>query len=185
MRFTEQNTRGMELCTGFIIVKFYDMYMYEVSNRCVFKLLLMYMSYVSVQADYSIIQGPHTKMIPYDLVIVINFYPSPSQKQKTNKTNTHKINQTELYTLYMWYLFIHSFSLNKSGTCSWVLRETHIPSCITLLICWVIYYCHPHSLLGIFPQTELIAPWSSVKYCDMLLGEIRRHGLHSWHSSLC
>ena len=43
MRFTEQNTKGMELCTGFIIVKFYDMYMYEVSNRCVFKLLLMYM----------------------------------------------------------------------------------------------------------------------------------------------
>ena len=35
MRFTEQNTGGMKLCTGFIIVKFYDMY--EVLNRCVFK----------------------------------------------------------------------------------------------------------------------------------------------------
>ena len=31
MRFTEQNTGGMKLCTGFIIVKFYDVY--EVLNR--------------------------------------------------------------------------------------------------------------------------------------------------------
>ena len=38
LRFTEQNTGGMELCTGFIIFEFYDMY--EVSNRCVFKLVL-------------------------------------------------------------------------------------------------------------------------------------------------
>ena len=37
MRFKEHNTRGMELCTRFIIVKFY---MYEVLNRCVFKLVL-------------------------------------------------------------------------------------------------------------------------------------------------
>ena len=45
MRFTEQNTRGMELCTGFIIVKFYDMY--EVLITCVFKLVLN-LSYVSI-----------------------------------------------------------------------------------------------------------------------------------------
>ena len=38
MRFTEQNTGGIKLCTGFIIAKFYDMY--EVLNRCVFKLVL-------------------------------------------------------------------------------------------------------------------------------------------------
>ena len=45
MRFTEQNTGGMKLCTGFIIVKFYDVY--EVLNRCVFKLVLN-LSYVSM-----------------------------------------------------------------------------------------------------------------------------------------
>ena len=44
MRFTEQNTGGMKLCTGFIIVKFY---VYEVLNRCVFKLVLN-LSYVSM-----------------------------------------------------------------------------------------------------------------------------------------
>ena len=63
MRFTEQNTRGMELCTGFIIVKFYDMY--EVLNRCVFKLVLnlSLCIYVSNGFRQAIIQGPHTKMI--------------------------------------------------------------------------------------------------------------------------
>ena len=35
MRFTEQNTGEMELCTGFIIVKFYDMY--EVFTKMCFQ----------------------------------------------------------------------------------------------------------------------------------------------------
>ena len=36
----------MELCTGFIIVKFYDMY--EVLNRCVFKLVLNLYIYIYI-----------------------------------------------------------------------------------------------------------------------------------------
>ena len=73
MRFTEQNTRGMELCTGFIIVKFYDMY--EELNRCVFKIVLN-LSYVSMfltcsgRLFHNTGAAYENDLSPYDLVIV-------------------------------------------------------------------------------------------------------------------
>ena len=73
MRFTEQNTGGMKLCTEFIIVKFYDMY--EVLNRCVFKLVLN-LSYVSMfltcsgRLFHNTGAAYENDLSPYDLVIV-------------------------------------------------------------------------------------------------------------------
>ena len=73
MRFTEQNTGGMKLCTGFIIFKFYDMY--EVLNRCVFKLVLN-LSYVSMfltcsgRLFHNTGAAYENDLSPYDLVIV-------------------------------------------------------------------------------------------------------------------
>ena len=70
MRFTEQNTGGMKLCTGFIIVKFY-----EVLNRCVFK-LVSNLSYVSMfltcsgRLFHNTGAAYENDLSPYDLVIV-------------------------------------------------------------------------------------------------------------------
>ena len=76
----------MKLCTGFIIVKFYDMY--EVLNRCVFKLVLN-LSYVSMfltcsgRLFHNTGAAYENDLSPYDLDVIALPKPTTNNGKRT------------------------------------------------------------------------------------------------------